>query len=491
MHLTDAQRSALVQDARRELARRELGEFCVRIDPSYEPAPHTRVLCDRLEAVERGEIQRLAVFMPPRHSKTYHVSERFPAWYLGRHPNHQVILASYGAERAEDASRKARNLMSSELWPFSVKVAADSSAVNRWHTDKGGVVMAAGVGGAMTGFGAHLLVIDDPVKNREEADSEIIRERAWGWYAEVARTRLMPGGAIVLCQTRWHEDDLAGRILTSDASGGWRVLNLPALAEAGDPLGRAEGDPLWPAWFDAGELLSLQTDLGPRSWAALYQQRPTSAEGGMFKRSWFTRRWTEAQRWKSVVLAVDSAFKAGVANDYSALATWATDGVDYYLLNVIRARVEFPELCQLISSQYYEYRPHAVLIEDTASGQVAIQMLKRSSPMPIVPIKVTASKDARAQAVSPICEAGKVLLPLGAAWVDDWINEHAAFPAGRHDDMVDTTSMGLARLAQWAIGIKDQQRSWRMKPRKKKGLDLMAEIKEQAWTESEAKQNVF
>jgi hypothetical protein len=196
----------------RELSRRCLVDFCQAMDPSYERSRHADLLIQHLEAVERGEIKRLAVFMPPRHSKTYHVSERFPAWFLGRNPDLRVILASYGAELAEGSSRKVRNLMKDERWPLrSVRVADDSGAVNKWATNAGGEVIAAGVGGAMTGFGADLLVIDDPVKGRAEADSETYRESTWNWYTEVARTRLMPGGRIVLCQTRWHEDDLASR----------------------------------------------------------------------------------------------------------------------------------------------------------------------------------------------------------------------------------------------------------------------------------------
>lgn len=482
--LSPEQERALPWAAGIVLAQRSLSDFCVWIDSSYEPADHTRLLCQSLEAVERGDVKRLAVFMPPRHSKTYHVSERFPAWYLGRHPERQVIIASYGAERAEDASRKARNLMSHERFPFPVKVADDSSAVNRWHTDKGGVVMAAGVGGAMTGFGAHLLIIDDPVKSREEADSEIFRERAWQWYTDVARTRLMPGGAVVLCQTRWHEDDLAGRILATSSAREWSVLNLPALAEdVRDPLARAPGAALWPAWYDERALSDVRADLGSRSWTALYQQRPNADEGGMFKRAWFTRRWSERPANLMTCVSVDSAFKTGVANDYSVVAMWGTDGIDYFLLNMVRARVEFPELVMMITGQYAEHRPHAVLIEDTASGQAAIQMIRRSSGMPILPIKVTASKEARAAAVSPLCEAGKVVLPLGAPWVDEWIDEHASFPTGRHDDMVDTTSMALARLSQMGgTRLAEQPRNWRMTTGAPKGPPgLMDEIKRQAW----------
>lgn len=447
---------------RRELARRELGAFCERMDPTYERSRHADLLIEHLEAVERGDIKRLAVFMPPRHSKTYHVSERFPAWFLGRNPTRRVIIASYGSELAEGSSRKVRNLMRDERWPFAgVGVADDSAAVNKWATTSGGEVIAAGVGGAMTGFGADVLIIDDPVKGRAEADSETYRESTWAWYLEVARTRLMPGGRIVLCQTRWHEDDLAGRILSSGSSSGWTVLNLPALAEDEDALGRTAGAPLWPEWYDGPALDEIRADLtseqGARGWLALYQQRPTADEGGMFKRAWFARRWTQdaLPTMLFTVLAVDAAYKTGVHNDPSALHLWGTDGTDYYLLDEWRGRWEFPELRQAILSAATERRPNLVLIEDTAAGQSAIQELRRGTSLPIVAHKVTASKEARAAAVSPLCEAGKVVLPKAAGWVGEWIDEHAAFPAGRHDDRVDNTSAALARLAQVGFGVND------------------------------------
>lgn len=419
-------------------AQDSLAAFCARMDPTYEPARHTALLVEHLEAVERGDIKRLAVFMPPRHSKTYHVSERFPAWYLGRRPSERVILASYGAELAEGSSRKVRNLLKDQRWPWpGVRVAEDSSAVNKWGTNYRGEVIAAGVGGAMTGFGANLLVIDDPVKGRLEADSETTRETTWNWYAEVARTRLMPGGRIVLCQTRWHEDDLAGRILRR--AGDWTVLELPALAREDDLLGRAPGEPLWPEWFGAFELSELRTDLtseqGSRAWQALYQQRPTADEGGQFKRAWFEERWSDLA-WPPIrVLAVDAAYKTGVMNDYSAIVVAGATDTAFPVLDVHQGRWEYPELKRQILEKAQEWQPHALLIEDTAAGQSVIQELRRDSRVPIVPVKVTASKEARAATVAPTCEARRVVLPRFGPFVGDLVDQLAAFPTGQHDDM--------------------------------------------------------
>lgn len=433
------------------LASHDLGAFCALMDPVYEPAEHTRLLVDHLEAVEHGDIKRLAVFMPPRHSKTFHVSERFPAWFLGRNPSRRVILSSYGAELAERASRVVRNLITDERWPFpKVEVAQDSAAVNRWGTNHGGEVIAAGVGGAMTGFGANVLIIDDPVKGRAEADSETFRESTWNWYLEVARTRLMPRGSIVVCQTRWHEDDLAGRILNSAGAADWTVLNLPALAEANDPLKRAIGAPLWPAWFGPDELAEIKRDLtteqGARAWLALYQQRPTSIEGGMFKRAWFETRYDEPPACTLKVLSVDAAFKTGVDNDYSALVTIGKTATDYPIMDVTVGRWEYPDLKRMILQVAAREKVNAVIIEDTAAGQSILQEFRRSTSLAAIPVKVTASKEARATAVAPMCEAKRVQLPQASSWNGEFLDQLAAFPTGLHDDIVDAFVHGLTWL---------------------------------------------
>jgi len=402
-----------------------------------------------LEALERRDINKLAIFMPPRHGKTYHVSERFPAWYLGRHPGQNVILASYAAELAEASSRKARSLVTDGRWPFlDVRISGESAAVNRWHTDAGGGCIAAGVGGGLTGFGADLLIIDDPVKDRASADSESQRELAWNWYTDVARTRLMPGGIQLLAQTRWHESDLAGRILNSAGARDWTVLVLPAIAVADDPLGRVPGDALWPEAFPVEALPSVANgEISSRSFHALYQQNPRPDDGLIFKREWFSRRYRDIPQLRRIVQAVDSAWKTGIANDYSAIATWGTDGKDYFLIDVWRGRVEFPALRQIVKDQFGRYRPQALYVEEAASGLAIIAELKANTGIPIVAIRAKGSKESRAEAITPIFESGRVRLPEGQLWLDDWIDEHVRFPVGPHDDMVDTTSIALMRLS--------------------------------------------
>jgi len=457
------ERPAVRRLLEQELARRELAEFCALVDPQYQTAPHIARLCRELEAIDARENDRLIVMLPPRHSKTLHTSERFPAWLLGRNPRRQVILASYAAELAWQSSRRARDLFSHPRWPFAARLRADSHAMNRWETTDGGIVLAAGVGGAITGWGADYLLIDDFVRNRQDADSELIRQNQWDWFQSTARTRLMPGGAVVACATHWHEDDLIGRILNGQGSARWRVLRLPAIAEDDDPLGRRPGAALWPAWYDDAALADIKQDIGSREWAALYQQRPSAGTGSLFKRSWMQRRGmlpTPALR----VVAVDAAFKTGVGNDYSAIAVWEADGLDYGLLGLERGRWEYPDLRAQVLAVADEAAPHAVLIEDTASGQSVIQELARTTALPIVPVKVTASKEARAAAVTPLFEAGTVVLGSDIPLLGDWIEEHVAFPRGRHDDLVDTTSMALGYLRDMVALMLARQRGPTIRP---------------------------
>ena len=276
-------------DAARELVRRQdaaedLISFTEYSHPQYKTAAHHRLIAQKLQQVERGEISRLMIFMPPRHGKSELASRRFPAWYLGRHPERQIITASYNADLASDFGRDVRNIVGSADFRnvFAITLAQDSQAANGWHTNKGGSYVAAGVGTAITGRGAHILLIDDPVKDRADADSELVRKATWDWYRSTAYTRLMPGGAIIIIQTRWHEDDLAGRLLDSS----WDVLSLQALAEDDDPLNRKVGEALWPAWYNREVLDRTRTVVGDREWSALYQQKPQADEGEYFKREW-------------------------------------------------------------------------------------------------------------------------------------------------------------------------------------------------------------
>lgn len=425
---------------------------------TYALAPHIALLDDALVQLATGQIKRLMVFMPPRHGKSLLCSQYFPAWFIGRFRK-RVILTSYEATFAASWGRLARDTLTTWGEPvFGVRVSEKSSAGDWWELEEAqgrhGVMMTAGVGGAITGKGADLLIIDDPIKNAEEAQSATYREKAWRWYTSTAYTRLEPGAAVLEIQTRWHEDDLAGRILReSERPDEWRVLSLPAVAEHDEtyritgcaPFTRREGDALWPARFDAARLTAIRQDIGARDFAALYQQHPTPASGLIWRREWF-RPYRELPPLNRIIQTVDTAFKTGVASDYSVIATWGATATGYYLIDVWRGRVEFPELKRAILMQCAKHTPSATYIEDAASGQSALQELRRETNLPLIPIKPIGSKEGRAAGVSPLAEAGKVFVPQDAEWLADWIEEHVAFPLGAHDDMVDTTSMALERL---------------------------------------------
>lgn len=425
----------------------------------YKAAPHHLLIAETLYRVVKGKCKRLMIFMPPRHGKSMLCSEYFPAWYLGRRPDKQIIAATYAQQLADDFGRKVRNQMASDVYSLifpDSRLSDDSQAANRLHTVKGGAYFAVGAGGPITGRGADLLLIDDPIKGREDAESETMRQRLKDWYTSVARTRLMPGGSIVVIQTRWHEDDLAGWLLREHQHEGWEVLSLPALAEPGDVLGRDEGDPLWPEAYPTPELERLRLAIGSRDWAALYQQRPSAAEGGMFKREhWQYYRPTETNPAALVaslgihfvVQAWDTAFKTKETNDYSVCVTIGVAASRYYILDVWRDRCEFPDLKRALVAQQAKWGAHSVIIEDKASGQSLLQELRRNTRVPIIPVKADVDKVLRANAVTAIHESGLVYLPEGEPWVSDFVDELAGFPTAPHDDQVDAFVHALKAAA--------------------------------------------
>jgi predicted phage terminase large subunit-like protein len=442
----DAIQVALRESADAELARRRLLPFCERIDPHYERARHLELLADRLEALERRDIRRLIVAMPPRHGKSRTCSQLFASWLLGRRPDEGVVLASYGSELAEQNSRRVREIVSDERFPFDVRVSPVSHAVNRWQTTSGGVVIAAGIGSSLTGFGADAMIVDDPVADRAAAESPAIRESTWSWFQDVARTRLHAGAIQLLIATRWHEDDVTGRVLNSAQAGEWELLNLPAIAEEHDALGRRPGEALWDR-FPLSELPSVERgEISSRSFAALYQQRPVPAEGHIFKANWFEHRYVEMPPLKSIVVGADCAAKTGVGNDFSAIVTIGTDGKDFFVRDVVRERLEFADLARRIVGVQRRFSAGTVYIEDASSGTPLVQELRRTTSLPIVGVPPRGTKVARAEAVSGLFEAGKVRLPRDAPWIDIFIDEFLRFPAGKHDDQVDATSLTLERL---------------------------------------------
>ena len=407
------------------------------------------------------------VLMPPGSAKSTYASVLFPAWFLAQHPRAAIIAASHTAELAERFGRRVRNMIGEHANFLGYGLSADSTAAGRWDTNQGGEFFAAGVGGAVTGRRADLAIIDDPVKSREEADSIRFRDRAWDWFRADLMTRLKPGAKIVLIQTRWHQDDLAGRLLRAEASR-WSVLRLPALAGADDPMGREPGEPLWPTWEGEEALADKRKTIGERDWSALFQQQPT-VEGGQIIRAEWWQSWTKPVGTPDFVLiSVDPAYTKADENDPSACTVWhvttADDGRQCLLLRYAWAkRLEFPELVTEIIETWEHFAPKGIpcriLVEAKASGLSVVQeMRRRIDTIPVWEAKVKGDKVARAYACQTTFEAGKVFALASVEgefrpWAASVIEECAAFPSGEHDDQMDTVSQAVRHVREMGIEL--------------------------------------
>lgn len=393
---------------------------------------------EALERVEAGLCDRLMVFMPPRHGKSEKTSKRFPSWYLGRNPKRQIIAASYNSDLATDFGREVRNIMASpeygEVFP-KVALRQDSRAADRMNTDHGGAYFAAGVGTATTGRGAHLGLIDDPFKDRADADSEIQREKVWNWYRSTFFTRLMPGGAIVLVQTRWHEDDLAGRLLELQGrvedGGEWTVLDLPAIDEAGKPL--------WPEWYDREALDRIKATIGPREWSALYQQRPQPDEGTFFQRAWF-KEW-ETRPDLRYYGTSDYAVTDG-DGDYTVHRIWGIDASGcVYRVDGWRGQATSDVWIEKKLDLIAKYKPLAWfgeggVIQKAIEPMLKRRMLERKAFCRLEWLPSVHDKPTRARSFQAMAASGRVYFEKGAE-----LSEYLSFPAGKHDDEVDTASL--------------------------------------------------
>jgi predicted phage terminase large subunit-like protein len=432
---------------RRGRACKELVPFIEYTKPNYEAAKHHYYIAGYLEAVERGEIKRLIINMPPRHGKSEMVTRRFPAWYLGRHPERFVISASYNADFATDFGREVRGIVSSHeyqmLFP-GTELRSDSRAADRWNTGKNGAYFAAGVGSGITGKGMHLGIIDDPIKDSEEANSPAHLAKVARWYRTAFKTRMMPGAAIIICMTRWAKGDLAGWVMENDGDQ-WVVVNLPALAEEDDPLGREIDEPLWPEWYGIEALQDLYGSSEPREWAALYQGKPVAEGGNIFKSYWW-RYYREMPEFETIIQSWDTAYEPGESNSYSVCTTWgiAVDG--YYLISMFRERLETADLNKKVEELGNKFRPAVIVVEKRASGISIIQNLQRMTRFIIEPINVVRDKESRAKGITALCSGGRIFIPDMAPWADTWKAELEEFPAGRHDDIVDSTVHALTYM---------------------------------------------
>jgi len=395
-------------------------------------------------------------------------SHHFPAWYLGTFPERRVMLASYEADFAASWGRKARAVLDAhgpDL--YGVAISKASSAADRWDVaGRAGGMQTAGVGGPLTGKGADLLLIDDPIKNSEEAASQTIRNKLDDWFKSTAYTRLEPDGACVVIQTRWHEDDLAGRLIAEMNAGGehWDVLNLPAIAEEGDALGRPVGEPLWPGRFNLAALDRIKRTVGSRVWTSLYQQRPAPEDGDVFRRSWIKnyrvdgdllvcedgRSFPLKECWR--LATADLAVSEKTTADWTVIQAWAVTPCNRaFLLDQHRERMSGPQIVPAIRAVARRWKCDWVGIESIAF-QMAIVQQARQSGLTVKKLMPKGDKLARAHAAAPRMEAGMVYLP-DAPWRHDLETELLSFPNGKHDDQVDALSYALIEIHKIAGGL--------------------------------------
>jgi predicted phage terminase large subunit-like protein len=453
--LEDLDRLEVVKD--RENSATNFMYFVKKVWPHFIEGAHHKRMARAFERVARGELKRLIINMPPRHTKSEFASYLLPAWFLGNYPGKKVIQTSHTAELAVGFGRKVRNLVDQDVYTSvfpGVGLQADSKAAGRWATNSGGDYFAIGVGGAVTGKGADLLIIDDPHSEQEAALAEInpdIYDKTYEWYTSGPRQRLQPGGSIVIVMTRWSKRDLTGQVIKSAAQRGgeeWEVIEFPALLPSGNPL--------WPEFWSLKELSALKEELPNAKWQAQYQQNPVSESSAIVKREWWqTWEKDDPPNCNFVLQAWDTAFEKSQRSDYSALTTW---GVFYHpddtgisqaniiLLNAFRERMEFPKLKQEAIDQYKEWEPDSVIIEKKASGAPLIYEM-RAMGIPVQEFTPSRGNDkiSRLNAVSDLFASGRVWAP-NTQWAEEVIDEVASFPAGEHDDYVDSVSLALMRF---------------------------------------------
>ena len=428
-------------------------EYVRYIWPAFIEGDHHRLIADRLTQVSRGELKRLIVNMPPRHTKSEFASVYFPSWMMGLRPDMKIMQTTHTADLSINFGRKVRNLMDTEEYSqvfTDVKLAADSKSAGKWQTNRGGEYFAAGVGGAIAGRGADLLIIDDP-HSEQDALSLNLLDTCYEWYTSGPRQRLQPGGSIVIVMTRWSTVDLTGRLLarqTENHADQWEVVELPAIFED-------SGNVLWPEFWKREELESVKASIPVSKWNAQYQQNPTSEEGAIIKREWWNV-WEkdDPPDCSYVIQSYDTAYSRSETADYSAITTWGVfspgEGKNdaIMLLDAMRGRWDFPDLKAVALDQYKNYEPDMVLIESQASGTPLTHEL-RTMGIPVVNYRPSRGNDkmSRVHAVSPVFESGMVWAP-DRIFADEVVEECAAFPFAEHDDYVDTTTQAILRFRQ-------------------------------------------
>ena len=448
----------LEQAKDREKCQNEFMSFVGEMWSAFIHGKHHEIMADAFERVAKGELKRLIINMPPRHTKSEFASYLLPAWFLGKYPDKKIIQTAHTAELAVGFGRKVRNLVNSPdykaIFP-NVSLQSDSKAAGRWNTSQGGDYFAIGVGGAVTGKGADLLIIDDPHSEQEGASADInVFNRTYEWYTSGPRQRLQPNGAIVVVMTRWHNKDLTGQVVDASIKRGgadqWEVIELPAIMPSGSPL--------WAEFWKMEELQALKAELPNSKWMAQYQQNPTSEEGALVKREWWNI-WEgrNPPDCEFVIQSWDTAFMKNQRADFSACTTWGVfyleddDGMlapNLILLDAYQERLEFPELKKMAMEKYRAYTPDAFIVEAKAAGMPLIFEL-RAMGIPVQEYTPSRGNDkiSRVNAVSDLFASGVIWCPE-TRWAEETVEQFAGFPNMEHDDLVDSTTQALLRFRQ-------------------------------------------
>ena len=433
-------------------SRSEFLFFVKKMWPAFIAGRHHKIVAEKLERVAKGELKRLIINMPPRHTKSEFASFLFPAWMIGRRPDLKIMQATHTADLSVRFGRKVKNLMEMPDYQsvFDVKLRSDSKAAYRWETDNGGEYYAAGVGGSIAGRGADLFIVDDP-HSEQDAMSPTALENAWDWYTSGPRQRLQPGGAIILVMTRWGEKDLTARLLKQSAmdpkADQWEVVEFPAILDSGNAL--------WPEYWSLEELEKIKASIPLQQWNAQYLQQPSSDGSSLIKREWW-QPWEHEKipRLHYVMQSYDTAYLKTQTADFTAIHTWGVfypkeDGPpNVILMDAKKGRWEFPDLKRIAYEEYKYWEPEVILVEAKAAGMPLTQEL-RASGIPVVNFTPSRGNDkfSRMNSVAPLFEAGLVWYPE-TSWAEEVIEEMATFPFGEHDDHCDAATQALMRFRQ-------------------------------------------
>lgn len=465
------------------------GAMAAELDDTWVQTDLHDLLDEELVRVADGETDRLQFYCPPQEGKSQHVSRRFAEWLLSMDPTLRIVIVSFEKGRARRWGKWVRRDIVAQP-ELGITLVPDSRAADQWQTLAGGGIYTVGIGGSLTGEPADVMIIDDPVKDRRDAESALIRERAWEWWESVGQARLSARGRVVLIMTRWHEDDLAGRMDKAEP-GRWRIVSVPAIAQANDPLGRKPGAELVSVQGRVrGYFRQLQKRLSGYVWHSIYQQTPTAAAGNMFTRTtWGYWRQHPTERkivtgpegnrrdhwlsdcWRFVT--ADLAASTRTSADWTVFTAWALlPSGELAVLDRVRARAEEAEHYGMVRPLLERWAVDAVFIERGFIGTTLVVDLATAG-VPVTPLDPDADKVTRAIPAASRQKQGRILLPAGAPWLDEWINEHASFPKGTHDDQVDTTSYAV-RVAstEWSPATAVQANTPQSRRREQEGLDL-------------------